>query len=97
MLSAVSAVHIQVHIKDELNCIMADRSNWLKEGLCCVVTMLKNEITKGCPEYVSYVVNVSKCCYLLSDNIFFCQTFFSQFFSGRGESGKGDSVRETMI
>ena len=38
----VCTVHIQVHIKEELNWFMADRSNWLKEGLCCVVTMLKN-------------------------------------------------------
>ena len=38
----VCNVHKQVHIKKELNCLMADRSNWFKEGLCCVVTIVKN-------------------------------------------------------
>ena len=81
MLSAVSAVHIQVHIKDELNCIMADRSNWLKEGLCCVVTMLKN-IARSQKAALSTSHMLSMCqnvvTYFLTKKSF-VSNFFSKF------------------
>ena len=38
----VCTVHIQVHIREELNWLMADRLHWVKELLYFVVTMVKN-------------------------------------------------------